>query len=190
MGRNVGFKSIAAYINNADVLSIEVPILKANVPIVRKWRADTSQQLPTQSSVRIIIDAIKTAVWIANINCTRKIGAYDTNTSADEALKSIVFAKVKQAIQHEAQEVAFAGTVKYSVDRADVVKLGFFVANFGFQTEGAEVVTYNRPEIITSVMTNGYIRVVNISIFNQHNAAVDTNIPLAISSKSWRGQCR
>ena len=119
-----------------------------------------------------------------------ELAARNAGTTADEALQAIISTKVKQAVQHEGESRRrTAETALVEVD------LGALVSRFGFQTETAEIIADIGVAIPAFVVVHighgrggGARSEVDVLIFNEHDAGVDTDVPAIVARQGRGGQ--
>ena len=177
-------------VNNIDILRRKHAILQSNVDRVGQRCANTCKNLPREASVGIV-----KAIREGSVDRCINVGAGNTNTGTEEALKAIIRAEVCKTVDHEAQCVA-ATSGSTNTGRSDAgsattrearsadsnrVDISFTVAGFSFEASAAEVVTYDTAEVVTfSVIHRKVISLtvnVEIEVFHEHYAAVEFDVP-------------
>ena len=195
MGPQTRIVCAANLIDQVDFISIEEAVFQSDIPAIAQWRTNACKQLPCKTGIRIIkIRAGKDA---------RYFGPCNADAAASKALDAVIVAKVQQTVQHEAKRVDFTidrgcaekGTrargCRWDTRRIGLYSIGSccFITNFSFQTETAEIITNDTIKVVTSVMINFRRAVVTSyvdrQIFSDHCTALNTDVPLVITS-----QCR
>ncbi|AOG01841.1 hypothetical protein BSY18_3357 [Blastomonas sp. RAC04] len=187
-------------VDQADRVAVEEAILQTHVPAVAERSANACQDLPRKAGVRIVQECSAAGV---GGSCS-DVRTGNTDTAADKALKAIIGTEVDQAVQHEREHVGRANCVRTTNQSGkgrttcdghsalNVGHIGFAIADFSFETERAEIVADNAADIIAGVGVEGDTVVdrtdVELDVLDEHGAAFDANIPLAITGKRRCGQ--
>ena len=196
MGPETRIGCTAELIHKIDLVSIEEAVFQTHVPAVAQWSTNACKQLPCKAGIRII--KIRTSKDICHF------GPCNADAAASKSLDAVIVAKVEQTVQHEAERIDFAIDRKHTgsgwtaavclhrearCTRLKAFSSRSFISDFGFQTESSEIIADNTVKIIAGVMIDFKRAVVtgNIDrqILSDHYPALDTNIPLVITS-----QCR
>ena len=201
MGPQTRIGCTAELVDEIDLVSVKEAILQSHIPAVAQWSANACKQLPCKAGIRI--------VKIRASKDVRHFGPCNADAAASKALDAVIVAEVQQRIQHEAERIDFTVDRKHTgyswtstrSERWNAWRTSLhtisrcrLVSDFSFQTETAEIIAHNSVKIITSVMIDFECTVVTSDvdrqIFSDHCAALDTNIPLVITSQCRCGERR
>ena len=111
-----------------------------------------------------------------------KLGTCDTEAATEEALEAVIFTEIEKAIQHKAQEIAFAIGGDFCDTEIDRLKVSLLICDFSFEAEGPKIVANYSAKITTFIVIDRNIGSVHRCTINNHRASIDTNVPLALFS--------